>query len=101
VDNNLLPYPGQVGNGEQKALLSSVADGIHSVGATVGPIIEGNSLANMGDDGISVHGQFFLVVAVRRTLISESRFKDPSFVAPCQWATAPCVCTASPSSLWR
>lgn len=64
TDNNLIPYPGQIGNGEEQALLSSNADGIHSVGSTFGPIIERNTLANMGDDAISVHGMFFLVVKV-------------------------------------
>ena len=64
VENTLAPYPGQIGNGEQPALLASNGDGIHSVGATFGPIIERNTLANMGDDAISIHGMFTLVVKV-------------------------------------
>jgi len=64
VDNVLTPYPGIIGDGSQPPLLSSNADGIHSVGASYGPIIEGNTLANMGDDAISVHGMFTLVVKV-------------------------------------
>ncbi len=64
MENTLAPYPGQIGNGEQPALLASNGDGIHSVGATFGPIIERNTLANMGDDAISIHGSFTLVVKV-------------------------------------
>lgn len=65
MENTLAPYPGQIGNGEQPALLASNGDGIHSVGATYGPIIERNTLANMGDDAISIHGMFTLVVKVQ------------------------------------
>ena len=62
LDNTLAPYPGQIGNGEQAALLASNGDGIHSLGASFGPLIKGNKLVNMGDDGITVHGLFFLVI---------------------------------------
>lgn len=62
LDNTLTPYPGQIGNGDQAALLASNGDGIHSLGASFGPLIKGNKLVNMGDDGITVHGLFFLVV---------------------------------------
>ena len=62
LDNTLAPYPGQIGNGEQAALLASNGDGIHSLGASFGPLIRGNKLVNMGDDGITVHGLFFLVI---------------------------------------
>lgn len=65
LDNTLSPYPGRIGDGLQAALLSSVGDGIHSVGATMGPLVRGNTLLNMGDDGITVHGIFFLVAQVR------------------------------------
>ena len=64
LDNTLTPYPGQIGNGEQAALLASNGDGVHSLGASSGPLIKGNTLVNMGDDGITVHGLFFLVVEV-------------------------------------
>ena len=65
LDNTLSPYPGQIGDGAQSALLASNGDGIHSLGATLGPCVRGNTLVNMGDDGITVHGLFFLVAAVR------------------------------------
>ena len=64
LDNTLTPYPGQIGNGEQAALLASNGDGIHSLGASFGPLIKGNKLVNLGDDGITVHGLFFLVIKV-------------------------------------
>ena len=65
LDNTLSPYPGQIGDGSQSALIASNGDGIHSISATLGPLVRGNTLVNMGDDGITVHGLFFLVVAVR------------------------------------
>ena len=70
LDNTLSPYPGQIGDGSQAALLSSVGDGIHSVGATVGPTVRGNTLVGMGDDGITVHGVFFLVAQARYLMAS-------------------------------
>ncbi len=69
LDNTLSPYPGRIGDGSQAALLASNGDGIHSVGATLGPLVAGNTLVNMGDDGITVHGVFFLVVQVLLLLL--------------------------------
>lgn len=80
VDNVLTPYPGVIGDGSQPPLLSSNADGIHSVGASYGPIIEGNTLANMGDDAISVHGMFTLVVKVTAAHVNPA--ESQTFLCP-------------------
>ena len=92
MDNTLMPYPGRIGNGEQAALLSSSGDGIHSLGATYGPLISGNTLLNMGDDGITVHGLFFLVVKVGRFAMTDmsssatAPCRVSNLLAMCQWA---------------
>ena len=52
--NRMYPWPGMIGS--TYPLLSGSADGIHSVGAAVGPSITGNYIANNGDDGIAIHG---------------------------------------------
>ena len=55
--NNIVPNPSPpaaAGPSGNAPLLSTNADGIHSVGAYVGGTISNNYLRNTGDDGIAV-----------------------------------------------
>ena len=63
-NNTLVPWPEQVGNGKVPTLLAGNADGIHSLGASLGPKVIGNTIANIGDDAIAIHGLFFVVAKV-------------------------------------
>ncbi len=67
IGNTIEPYPYPVGAGgaQQAPLQSSTADGFHSSGSFQGPTLINNYFTNMGDDGIAVHGRYYLVVAVR------------------------------------
>ena len=67
IGNTIAPYPLPVGSGgaAQAPLQSSSADGFHASNAFIGPTLVNNLFANMGDDGIAIHGHYYLVVAVR------------------------------------
>ncbi len=64
LNNTLVPWPEPVGANKLPVLLASNADGIHSLGASLGPTIVGNTLANSGDDAIAIHGLYFTVAKV-------------------------------------
>ena len=66
INNKVVPYPFPVGSGgaREAPLQSSLADGFHSSGSFTGPTLIGNTFTNMGDDGIAIHGHFYLVVGV-------------------------------------
>lgn len=64
LNNTLVPWPEPVGSNKLPVLLSSNADGIHSLGASLGPTVIGNTLANSGDDAIAIHGLYFTVAKV-------------------------------------
>lgn len=53
------------GGAQEAPLQSSTADGFHSSGSFQGPTLINNLFTNMGDDGIAIHGKFYLVVGVR------------------------------------
>ncbi|BDA47298.1 hypothetical protein COCOBI_10-1440 [Coccomyxa sp. Obi] len=65
INNKVIPYPFPVGSGgtREAPLQSALADGFHSSGSFVGPTLIGNTFLNMGDDGIAIHGRYYLVVA--------------------------------------
>lgn len=66
INNKVVPYPGPVGSGgaREAPLQSSLADGFHSSGSFRGPTLIQNTFTNMGDDGIAIHGRYYLVVGV-------------------------------------
>ena len=64
LNNTLVPWPEPVGSNKLPVLLASNADGIHSLGASLGPTVIGNTLANSGDDAIAIHGLYFTVAKV-------------------------------------
>jgi hypothetical protein len=67
IGNNVIPYPYPVGSGgmQQAPLQSSLADGFHAGSAFEGPTLIGNTFIQTGDDGIAIHGHYYLVVGVR------------------------------------
>ena len=67
IGNTAAPYPFPVGSGgsAEAPLQSALADGFHSSGSFVGPTLINNFFTNLGDDGIAIHGHYYLVVAVR------------------------------------
>ena len=67
MNNTLKPWPEPVGPKKLPVLLSGNADGIHSIGASTGPRIIGNTISNNGDDGVAIHGLYFLVAKVGNT----------------------------------
>ena len=56
-----ITYPDAPPGASTRPLLSTSADGMHSVGTRVGPQIDGVLFEGMDDDGIAVHGTFELV----------------------------------------
>lgn len=66
INNRVVPYPGAVGSGgaREAPLQSALADGFHAGSGFQGPTLIGNTFLNMGDDGIAIHGHFYLVVGV-------------------------------------
>ena len=64
MNNTLTPWPEPVGPRQLPVLLSGNADGIHSLGASFGPRVLGNTITNNGDDAIAIHGLYFLVAKV-------------------------------------
>ena len=54
--NVITPYPYPVGPNRILSIQSSVADGMHSNAAPIGPKYISNSITGMGDDAISIHG---------------------------------------------
>ena len=56
-----ITYPDAPPGGTTRPLLSTSADGLHSVGTRVGPQISGARFEGMDDDGIAIHGSFNLV----------------------------------------
>ena len=70
LNNTLVPWPEPVGADNMPVLLASNADGIHSLGASQGPHIIGNTIANAGDDAITIHGLYFIVAKVGHPLHS-------------------------------
>ena len=56
-----ITYPDAPPGGTTRPLLSTSADGMHSVGTRVGPQIAGARFEGMDDDGIAIHGSFNLV----------------------------------------
>jgi len=51
-------------------LFSTTADGFHSTGARLGPLVENCSFESMPDDGIAVHGTYsFVIEGAGNTLI--------------------------------
>ena len=55
-------------------LKTSTADGIHSVSAVVGPVVENCVLENLGDDGVAIHGKFGTVLSGQGTLLTTNNF---------------------------
>ena len=53
--NVITPYPYPIGPNAVRSVQSSVADGMHSVAAPIGPKYIGNSISGMGDDAIAIH----------------------------------------------
>ena len=66
LNNTLVPWPEPVGANKMSVLMASNADGIHCLGASQGPRIIGNTIANAGDDAITIHGLYFIVAKVRQ-----------------------------------
>ena len=66
LNNTLVPWPESVGANNMPVLMASNADGIHCLGASEGPRIIGNTIANAGDDAITIHGLYFIVAKVGR-----------------------------------
>lgn len=66
LDNTLVPWPDPVGANKMPVLMASNADGIHCLGASQGPRIIGNTIANAGDDAITIHSLYFIVAKVGR-----------------------------------
>ncbi|CAL8472258.1 g11800 [Coccomyxa elongata] len=64
INNKVIPYPFPVGSGgaREAPLQSALADGFHASGSFIGPTLIGNTFLNMGDDGIAIHGRYYLVV---------------------------------------
>ena len=56
-----ITYPDPPPGASTRPLLSTSADGMHSVGTRVGPQIDGVLFEGMDDDGIAIHGSFNLV----------------------------------------
>ena len=56
-----ITYPDPPPGASTRPLLSTSADGMHSVGTRVGPQIDGVLFEGMDDDGIAIHGTFELV----------------------------------------
>ena len=73
INNKVIPYPFPVGSGgmREMPLQSSLADGFHSSGSFIGPTLIGNTFLNMGDDGIAIHGRYYLVVAVSHPMLTQ------------------------------
>ena len=59
--NVTITYPDPPPGAATRPLLSTSADGFHSVGTRVGPQIDGFVFEGMDDDGIAIHGSFSLV----------------------------------------
>ena len=84
MNNTLTPWPEPIGPKKIPVLLSGNADGIHSLGASFGPRVLGNSITNNGDDAIAIHGLYFLVTKVSNqpaTLFSD--LDSESYNTPC------------------
>ena len=56
-----ITYPDPPPGASTRPLLSTSADGMHSVGTRVGPQITGAFFEGMDDDGIAIHGSFQLI----------------------------------------
>ena len=56
-----ITYPDPPPGASTRPLLSTSADGMHSVGTRVGPQVSGAFFEGMDDDGIAIHGSFQLV----------------------------------------
>ena len=64
MNNTLTPWPEPIGSNKMPVLLSGNADGIHSLGASFGPKVIGNTISNNGDDAVAIHGLYFLITKV-------------------------------------
>lgn len=73
INNKVIPYPFPVGSGgaREAPLQSALADGFHASGSFIGPTLIGNTFINMGDDGIAIHGRYYLVVRVSHPMLTQ------------------------------
>ncbi len=93
-NNTLVPWPEQVGNGKVPTLLAGNADGIHSLGASLGPKVMGNTIANIGDDAIAIHGLFFVVAKVGNHLDYACRLQHSPRVSTFEASSSFLFCQA-------
>lgn len=72
--------PGPTPSGSSvRRLRANTADGIHSIGSFVGPKIDDCLITGHGDDGVAIHGQYAVVIAMTN---------GKTVVAPC-WDDLP------------
>lgn len=63
-DGCIITYGDRPAGADEEPLLASSVDGLHSSGMRIGPQVSGCTFEGLNDDGIAIHGNYALAVAV-------------------------------------